>query len=84
MSHQIDEEQFKKILRYVQSGVDGGATLVAGGDRAGNRGFYIQPTVFADAKVSPSPTCSTCSIKWLHLSSRQQIPELCNRACRTK
>ncbi|CAN6246239.1 unnamed protein product [Urochloa humidicola] len=47
---QIDEEQFKKILRYVRSGVDSGATLVAGGDRAGNRGFYIQPTVFADAK----------------------------------
>ncbi|RLN09817.1 aldehyde dehydrogenase family 2 member B7, mitochondrial-like [Panicum miliaceum] len=41
---QIDEEQFKKILRYVQSGVDSGATLLAGGDRAGNRGFYIQPT----------------------------------------
>ncbi|CAO2040816.1 unnamed protein product [Urochloa humidicola] len=47
---QIDEEQFKKILRYVRSGVDSGATLIAGGDRAGNRGFYIQPTVFADAK----------------------------------
>jgi len=47
---QIDEEQFKKILRYVQSGVDSGATLLAGGDRAGNRGFYVQPTVFADAK----------------------------------
>uniref|UniRef100_A0A0D9VKK5 Aldehyde dehydrogenase domain-containing protein n=1 Tax=Leersia perrieri TaxID=77586 RepID=A0A0D9VKK5_9ORYZ len=47
---QIDGEQFKKILRYVQSGVDSGATLVAGGDRAGSRGFYIQPTVFADVK----------------------------------
>ncbi|KAL6635066.1 hypothetical protein ACP70R_027737 [Stipagrostis hirtigluma subsp. patula] len=47
---QIDGEQFKKILRYVQSGVDGGATLVAGGDRAGNRGYYIQPKVFADAQ----------------------------------
>jgi len=38
-------------LRYVQSGVDSGATLVTGGDRVGSRGFYIQPTVFADAKV---------------------------------
>uniref|UniRef100_A0A804NVP6 Aldehyde dehydrogenase domain-containing protein n=1 Tax=Zea mays TaxID=4577 RepID=A0A804NVP6_MAIZE len=47
---QIDGEQFNKILRYVQSGVDSGATLVAGGDRVGDRGFYIQPTVFADAK----------------------------------
>ncbi|KAL5212114.1 hypothetical protein ABZP36_022961 [Zizania latifolia] len=47
---QIDGEQFKKILRYVQSGVDSGATLVAGGDRSGSRGFYIQPTVFADVE----------------------------------
>ncbi|TVU28363.1 hypothetical protein EJB05_19879, partial [Eragrostis curvula] len=50
---QIDGEQFKKILRYVQSGVDTGATLVAGGDRVGNRGFYVQPTVFADAQARP-------------------------------
>uniref|UniRef100_A0ACD5ZE42 Uncharacterized protein n=2 Tax=Avena sativa TaxID=4498 RepID=A0ACD5ZE42_AVESA len=45
---QIDGQQFKKILGYVKSGVDGGATLVTGGDRVGSRGFYIQPTVFAD------------------------------------
>jgi len=74
VSLQIDKEQFKKILRYVQSGVDSGATLLAGGDRAGNRGFYIQPTVFADAKARPRhphhylflpkahPSISTCSI----------------------
>jgi aldehyde dehydrogenase (NAD+) len=51
LRRQIDGEQFNKILRYVQSGVDSGATLVTGGDRVGSRGFYIQPTVFADAKV---------------------------------
>jgi aldehyde dehydrogenase (NAD+) len=49
--NQIDGQQFKKILGYVKSGVDGGATLVTGGDRVGNRGFYIQPTVFADVQV---------------------------------
>lgn len=52
--NQIDGEQFKKILQYVKSGVDSGATLVAGGDRAGSRGFYIQPTVFADVEVMQS------------------------------
>ena len=48
---QIDGQQFKKILGYVKSGVDSGATLVTGGDRLGDRGFYIQPTVFADVQV---------------------------------
>ncbi|KAJ4816693.1 Aldehyde dehydrogenase [Rhynchospora pubera] len=47
---QIDEEQFSKILEYITSGIDSGATLVAGGGRAGNKGFYIQPTVFSDVK----------------------------------
>jgi len=38
-------------LWYAQSGVDSGTTLVTDGDRVGNRGFYVQLMVFADAKV---------------------------------
>lgn len=49
--YQIDGEQFKKILGYIRSGIDSGATLVAGGERAGSKGFYIQPTIFSDVKV---------------------------------
>ncbi|KAE8668247.1 Aldehyde dehydrogenase [Hibiscus syriacus] len=47
---QIDSTQFKNILRYIRSGVESGAILVAGGERAGNKGYYIQPTVFANVK----------------------------------
>ncbi|KAJ1698800.1 hypothetical protein LUZ63_007312 [Rhynchospora breviuscula] len=47
---QIDGEQFSKVLRYIRAGVDSGATLVTGGERAGSKGFYIQPTVFSDVK----------------------------------
>ncbi|KAH7688781.1 aldehyde dehydrogenase (NAD+) protein [Dioscorea alata] len=47
---QIDEEQFKKILKYIQSGKDNGATLVSGGDRIGDKGYYIQPTIFSNVK----------------------------------
>lgn len=47
---QIDQEQFNKILRLINAGKEEGATLVAGGERIGNRGFYIQPTVFSDVK----------------------------------
>jgi aldehyde dehydrogenase (NAD+) len=47
---QIDGDQFNKILRYIRSGIDSGATLVAGGERAGSKGFYIQPTIFSDVK----------------------------------
>ncbi|KAL3031475.1 hypothetical protein AAZX31_02G031800 [Glycine max] len=47
---QIDSEQFQKILKYIRSGVESGATLETGGDRFGNSGFYIQPTVFSNVK----------------------------------
>ncbi|KAG1364073.1 Aldehyde dehydrogenase family 2 member C4 [Cocos nucifera] len=47
---QIDEEQFGKILGYIKSGIDSGATLQAGGDRFGSKGYFIQPTVFSDVK----------------------------------
>lgn len=39
-------------MRYIRSGVDSGATLVTGGDRLGDKGFYIQPTIFSDVQVS--------------------------------
>jgi aldehyde dehydrogenase (NAD+) len=47
---QIDDIQFEKVMSYIQSGRQEGATLVCGGDRVGDRGYFIQPTVFADVQ----------------------------------
>jgi aldehyde dehydrogenase (NAD+) len=47
---QVDAEQFNKIMHYIQSGKESGAKLCAGGERVGDKGFFIQPTVFADVK----------------------------------
>jgi aldehyde dehydrogenase (NAD+) len=38
-------------MKYIKSGVESGATLEAGGDRLGNKGYYIKPTVFSNVKV---------------------------------
>jgi acyl-CoA reductase-like NAD-dependent aldehyde dehydrogenase len=46
-----------RVLRYVETGKAEGATLVAGGSRADigtGRGYFMQPTVFAD--VTPAMT----------------------------
>ncbi|KAG2314828.1 hypothetical protein Bca52824_017950 [Brassica carinata] len=51
---QVDSEQFEKILKYIRHGVDSGATLQAGGDRLGSKGYYIQPTVFSDVMTMAS------------------------------
>ena len=45
---QVDETQFDKVMEYIESGRQEGAKLVCGGDRVGDRGYFIQPTVFAD------------------------------------
>ncbi|KAF6157360.1 hypothetical protein GIB67_004298 [Kingdonia uniflora] len=47
---QIDSEQFEKILKYIKSGVESGATLESGGERFGTKGYYIQPTVFSNVQ----------------------------------
>ncbi|XP_077222471.1 aldehyde dehydrogenase family 2 member B4, mitochondrial-like [Tasmannia lanceolata] len=47
---QIDLQQFNKIMKYIKSGIESGATLESGGDRFGSKGYYIQPTVFSDVK----------------------------------
>merc|ERR1719500_593839 len=45
---QVDKEQFDKILGYIKTGQSEGGKLLTGGDRVGDRGYFIQPTVFGD------------------------------------
>ncbi|XP_067084258.1 aldehyde dehydrogenase 1A1-like isoform X1 [Osmerus mordax] len=45
---QIDQQQFDKILELIESGRKEGATLECGGAPWGQRGLFIQPTVFSD------------------------------------
>jgi aldehyde dehydrogenase (NAD+) len=47
---QVDDAQFEKVMSYIESGRKEGANLVCGGDRVGDRGYFIQPTVFADVQ----------------------------------
>ena len=43
---QVDQEQFDKIMSYIDKGKSAGADLVTGGSRYGDQGFYVEPTVF--------------------------------------
>ncbi|XP_059479614.1 aldehyde dehydrogenase, mitochondrial [Neocloeon triangulifer] len=47
---QVDEEQLTKILGLIEAGKKEGARLVAGGAREGDKGYFVQPTVFADVQ----------------------------------
>ncbi|EGW02516.1 Retinal dehydrogenase 1 [Cricetulus griseus] len=45
---QIDKEQHEKILDLIESGKKEGAKLECGGGRWGNKGYFVQPTVFSN------------------------------------
>lgn len=47
---QVDREQFNKVMRYIELGTGEGAQLLCGGSRVGDRGFFIEPTVFGDVE----------------------------------
>jgi aldehyde dehydrogenase (NAD+) len=46
----VSEIQMKRVLDYVDIGVKEGASLAAGGMRIGDRGYFVEPTVFADVE----------------------------------
>ncbi|HEY4682429.1 MAG TPA: aldehyde dehydrogenase family protein [Candidatus Acidoferrales bacterium] len=47
---QVDKIQFDKVMNYIDSGKQEGARLMCGGNRVGDRGFFIEPTVFTDVQ----------------------------------
>ncbi|SAK39123.1 betaine-aldehyde dehydrogenase [Caballeronia glebae] len=46
----ISAKQMKSVLDYVDIGRGEGASLVAGGKRSGERGYFVEPTVFANVE----------------------------------
>ncbi|KAF5309528.1 hypothetical protein D9619_012369 [Psilocybe cf. subviscida] len=46
---QISQIQYDRIMGYIDSGKKAGATVICGGERFGNEGYFVQPTVFTNA-----------------------------------
>lgn len=45
---QVNKEQFDKVMGYIDAGKKEGAKCVTGGDRWGDRGYFIEPTLFTN------------------------------------
>lgn len=50
MGAQVSKEQFEKILNYIESGKKEGAKVVTGGERFGDTGYFVKPTIFDEVK----------------------------------
>ncbi|KAF7890949.1 uncharacterized protein EAF02_001274 [Botrytis sinoallii] len=45
---QVSQLQYDRIMGYIDEGKKSGATVVTGGERHGDKGYFIQPTIFSD------------------------------------
>ncbi|ESP01737.1 hypothetical protein LOTGIDRAFT_148850, partial [Lottia gigantea] len=45
---QVDKEQFDKVMKYINIGQKEGAKMTTGGKRVGDKGYFIEPTIFKD------------------------------------
>nr|WP_292840890.1 aldehyde dehydrogenase family protein [Mesorhizobium sp.] len=46
----VSEVQMKRVLNYIDIGRNEGASIVTGGARRGEAGYFVEPTVFAGVK----------------------------------
>lgn len=44
----VSNAQLERSLRYIDIGLSEGATLVSGGKRWGDHGFFVEPTIFTE------------------------------------
>ena len=45
---QVSQKQFDRVMSYIESGKKEGATCLMGGERLGDKGYFIKPTIFTD------------------------------------
>lgn len=47
---QVSQLQYDRIMSYIKSGKEEGATVEIGGQRHGDKGYFIQPTIFSNVR----------------------------------
>jgi phenylacetaldehyde dehydrogenase len=50
----VSKEQLERVSGYVEQGESDGATVVTGGNRIGDQGYFIEPTILTDLKPDMS------------------------------
>ncbi|PKA64525.1 Aldehyde dehydrogenase family 2 member C4 [Apostasia shenzhenica] len=81
---QVDKEQFEKVLRYIEHGKNEGATLITGGKPTGDKGYFIEPTIFADVKDDMSIAKDEIFGPVMSLMKFETIEEVIEKANNTK
>jgi len=80
---QVDKAQFDKIMHYIDLGKREGAKCVTGGVRHGNRGYFIEPTLFDNVEDKMSIAKDEIFGPVLSVLKFKNVDEILNRANNT-
>jgi len=80
----VDQTQFHRVMDYIESGRRERAALACGGSRIGSRGYFIQPTVFADVRDDMQIAREEIFGPVMSVISFKSLDEVIARANRTK
>ncbi|WCJ42436.1 aldehyde dehydrogenase 2C4 [Euphorbia peplus] len=81
---QVDKKQYEKILGFIEQGKREGATLLTGGKPAGNKGYFLQPTIFTDVEENMTIVREEIFGPVMSLMKFKTIEEAIKRANNTK
>lgn len=80
---QVDQAQFDKILQYVDKGKQEGASCLTGGNRVGDKGYFIEPTVFDGVTDDMAIATDEIFGPVMNILSFKDVDEVVDRANKT-
>ncbi|MDB5291737.1 MAG: aldehyde dehydrogenase family protein [Phycisphaerales bacterium] len=80
---QVSQEQFDKVMGYIESGQQGGAKMLSGGKRVGNEGYFIEPTVFTGVRDEQKIACEEIFGPVMSIIPFKDIDEVVQRGNRS-
>lgn len=81
---QVDQAQMDKILSYIDKGNQEGAVCLTGGKRYGDRGYYVEPTLFDQVNDDMAIAQDEIFGPVLSVLTFDNVDELVDRANRSK
>jgi aldehyde dehydrogenase (NAD+) len=80
---QVSQEQFDKVMGYIEAGKQGGAKMHTGGGRVGGKGYFIEPTVFTNVKDEMKIACEEIFGPVMSIIPFRDVDDVIQRGNRT-
>jgi aldehyde dehydrogenase (NAD+) len=81
---QVSQEQFDRIMGYIEVGKKEGAKMLTGGNRVGDKGYFIAPTIFDNVQDEMKICREEIFGPVMNLLKFKNIDEVIQRSNRTQ